>query len=213
MRHRRPSENDQALRVASPAEETADAATPIGLSGDQACARRAEFGPNIVGEETPPSWRLFAAKFWSPIPWLLETAMVVEIGLGKYVEASVIAGLLLFNATLGFIQEGRAAAALAALKKRLAPTALARRDGEWIRLPASELVPGDIVTLSLGALVPADARIVSGSMLVDQSMLTGESLAVDAGPGRDVYAGALVRRGQAVAEVTATGASADFSRY
>lgn len=79
----------------------------------------------------------YLAKFWSPIPWLRETAMVAEIGLGKYAEASMIAGLLLLNATLGFIQEGRAGAALAALKKRLAPTALARRDGEWIRLPAS----------------------------------------------------------------------------
>ena len=138
--------------------------------------------------------------------------MVVEIGLGKYVEAAVIAGLLLFNATLGFIQEGRAGAALAALKKRLAPTALVRRDGEWIKLPASELVPGDVIRLPLGALVPADARIVSGSVMVDQSMLTGESVPVDANPGDAVYAGALVRRGQAIAEVTATGSRTYFGR-
>ena len=94
----------------------------------------------------------------------------------------MIGGLLLFNATLGFMQEGRAGAALAALKKRLAPTALVCRDGEWIRLAASELVPGDAIRLPLGALVPADATIGSGSVMVDQSMLTGESVPVDVGP-------------------------------
>jgi H+-transporting ATPase len=128
------------------------------------------------------------------------------------VEAAVIGGLLVFNATLGFVQEGRATAALAALKKRLAPTALVLRDGEWMRLPASELVPGDMIRLPLGAIVPADARIVSGSVLVDQSMLTGESVPVDADPDSPVYAGALVRRGQAVAEVTATGTKTYFGR-
>ncbi|MGD0024256.1 MAG: HAD-IC family P-type ATPase, partial [Xanthobacteraceae bacterium] len=147
-----------------------------------------------------------------PIAWLLEAALVVEVGLGKYVEAAVIAGLLLFNAILGLIQEGRAGAALAALKKRLAPTALARRDGEWIKLAAAELVPGDAVTLPLGALVPADARVVSGAVMVDQSMLTGESVPVDANSGAAVYAGALVRRGQAIAEVTATGSRTYFGR-
>ena len=137
---------------------------------------------------------------------------MVEIGLGKYVEAAVIAALLLFNATLGFIQEGRAGAALAALKKRLAPTALARRNGEWIKLPAAEVVPGDAIRLPLGALVPADARILSGTVMVDQSMLTGESVPADANPGDTVYAGALVRRGQAIAEVTATGSQTFFGR-
>jgi H+-transporting ATPase len=83
---------------------------------------------------------------------MLEAAIVLQIGLGEYIEAALIGGLLLFNATLGFIQEGRAGAALAALKKRLAPTALVRRDGEWIRLPASELLPGDVIRLSLGGL-------------------------------------------------------------
>ena len=87
-----------------------------------------------------------------------------------------------------------------------------RRDGEWVRLPASELVPGDAIRLPLGALVPADATIVSGAVMVDQSMLTGESVAVDADPGSHVYAGSLVRRGQAVAEVTATGSRTYFGR-
>jgi H+-transporting ATPase len=143
---------------------------------------------------------------------MLEAAIALQIGLGEFIEAALIGGLLLFNATLGFIQEGRAGAALAALKKRLAPTALVRRDGEWVRLPASELVPGDIIRLSLGALVPADATLASGSVTLDQSMLTGESVPVDVESCSKIYASSLVRRGQAVAEVTATGSKTYFGR-
>jgi H+-transporting ATPase len=143
---------------------------------------------------------------------MLEAALLLQLGLGEYIEAAVIGALLLFNATLGFIQEGRAGAALAALKKRLAPTALVRRDGEWVRRPAAELVPGDAIRLPLGASVPADAAIVSGSVMVDQSMLTGESVPVDANAGSTVYAGSLIRRGQAIAEVTATGSKSYFGR-
>jgi len=189
-----------------------ETATPMGLTGAEAHRRLGEFGPNAVTEQAPPAWRVYLSKFWGPIPWLLEIAIVLQIGLGKYVEAGVVGGLLLFNATLGFIQEGRAGAALAALKKRLAPNALVRRDGEWVRLAASELVPGDVIQLSLGALVPADARVLSGSVMVDQSMLTGESVPVDASAGNQVYAGSLVRRGEAIAEVTATGARTYFGR-
>jgi len=143
---------------------------------------------------------------------MLEAAIALQIGLGEFIEAALISGLLLFNATLGFIQEGRAGAALSALKKRLAPTALVRRDGEWIRLLASELVPGDAIKLSLGGLVPADATIASGSVMVDQSMLTGESVPVDAESGNKIYASSFVRRGQAVAEVTATSSKTYFGR-
>ncbi len=143
---------------------------------------------------------------------MLEAAIVVQLGLGRYVEAAMVGCLLLFNASLGFVQEGRAGAALAALKKGLALTALVRRDGEWVRLPASDLVPGDALRLSLGALVPGDALIVSGSVMVDQSMLTGESIPVDANPGSPIFAGSVVRRGQAIAEVTATGSKTHFGR-
>ncbi len=183
-----------------------------GLTSTEASRRLSEFGPNKVREEVPPRWRVFLGKFWAPIPWMLEAAIVLQIGLGAYVEGAVIGALLLFNATLGFFQEGRASAALAALKQRLAPTALVRRDGEWTRVSASELVPGDTIRLALGAIVPADATLVSGSVMVDQSMLTGESLPIDAGPDTKVYAGSLVRRGQAIAEVTATGAKTNFGR-
>ena len=188
------------------------AADPPGLTSAEAARRAAEFGANAVSDKAPPRWRAFAAKFWSPVPWMLEAALILQLALGAYVEAAVVGELLAFNATLAFVQEGRAGAALAALKKRLAPTALARRDGEWVRLAASELVPGDAIRLPLGAIVPADATIVSGSVMVDQSTLTGESLPVYAETASRVYAGSLVRRGQAIAEVTATGARTHFGR-
>ena len=192
-------------------QQVQDVTSP-GLTSAEARRRLDEFGPNTVAEKALPNWRIFLAKFWGPVPWMLEASVLLQLVLGEYVEAAVVGGLLLFNSTLGFVQEGRAGATLAALKKRLAPTALVRRDGEWVRLAASELVPGDGIRLALGVLVPADAAIVSGSVLVDQSMLTGESVPVDANPGNQVYAGSLVRRGQAIAEVTATGARTYFGR-
>jgi H+-transporting ATPase len=193
-------------------EIPAAAAALTGLTSAEAERRLSESGPNAITEEAPPPWRIFFAKFWGPVPWMLELALLLQLGLGAYIEAAVIGALLLFNATLGFIQEGRAGAALAALKQRLAPFALVCRDGEWVRRPASELVPGDAIRLPLGALVPADAAIVSGSVMVDQSMLTGESVPVDAATGDAVYAGSLVRRGQAIAQVTATGPKTYFGR-
>ncbi len=201
----------QASRSARPSE-TERPALPAGLTSAEAQQRRRTFGPNAVADETPPAWQVFLAKLWSPVAWMLEAAIVLQIGVGEYTEASVIGMLLLFNAILGFVQEERSGAALAAIKQRLAPSALARRDGGWTRLPASELVPGDVIRLPLGTLVPADTRIISGPLLVDQSMLTGESVPVDAGAGAAVYAGSFVRRGEALAEVTATGAHTYFGR-
>jgi H+-transporting ATPase len=132
--------------------------------------------------------------------------------IGEYVGAAVVAGLLAFNAALGFFQEGRAQATLAALKSRLAMTAVVRRNRVWTTLPAAELVPGDIVKLSLGVVVAADMYLIEGSILLDQSMLTGESMPTEAGPGFQTYAAALVRRGEAIAEVTATGPRTKFGR-
>lgn len=143
---------------------------------------------------------------------MLEAAIVLEVVLGKYFEAGIIAGLLMFNAGLGFFQEGRAQATLAALKARLALNAAVKRDSTWKTIPATELVVGDVVKLSLGAVVAADVHVTDGSVLLDQSMLTGESVPIEAGAGFDAYAGALVRRGEAVAEVKATGASTKFGR-
>jgi H+-transporting ATPase len=157
-----------------------------------------------------PAWRLALAKFWAPVPWMLEAAVVLQAVLHEYVQAAVITGLLVFNAALGFFQEGRAQATLAALKSRLAIIASVRRDGAWANVAAAELVPGDAVRLSLGGVVPADVKLTGGSVLLDQSSLTGESVPAEVGPGVRAYAGAMVRRGEATAVVTATGARTKF---
>ncbi len=156
--------------------------------------------------------RMALEKFWAPVPWMLEAAIVLELGLGKYIEAAIIALLLVFNAALGLFQESRAQATLAALKSRLALTASVKRDGVWKTRPATELVPGDLVKLSLGGVVAADVKLTGGEVLLDQSMLTGESVPIEAGAGLQTYAGALVRRGEAEAEVTATGIRTKIGR-
>jgi H+-transporting ATPase len=158
-----------------------------------------------------PFW-MALEKFWAPVPWMLEAAAILELVLGKYVEAAIIVTLLVFNAALGLFQESRAQATLAALKSRLALNASVRRDDAWKTIPAVELVPGDVVKLSLGAVVAADVHLTGGEVLLDQSMLTGESVPIEAGAGVQTYAGALVRRGEAVAEVTATGVRTKFGR-
>jgi H+-transporting ATPase len=187
-------------------------ASPIGLTSDEARRRLEHFGPNAMPDTSAHPLRMAFEKFWTPVPWMLEAAIVLELSLGKTVEASVIALLLVFNAALGYFQESHAQATLTALKSRLAMTASVRRDGAWTNAPAAELAPGDVVKLSLGGVVPADARIAGGEILLDQSMLTGESVPTEAGAGAQAYAGALVRRGEAVAEVTATGARTKFGK-
>ena len=183
-----------------------------GLTDDEARRRLEKFGPNTMPDTGAHPLRGALEKFWAPVPWMLEGAIVLEMALGKYVEASIIAGLLLFNAALGLFQESRAQATLAALKSRLALNASVRRDGAWKIVPAADLVPGDMVKLSLGGVVAADVRLDGGEVLLDQSMLTGESVPIEAGAGAQTYAGALVRRGEAMAEVTATGARTKFGR-
>ena len=183
-----------------------------GLSQDETLARLRQYGPNSVPEARPSLWLRLATKLWGPVPWMLEAAILLQFMLHEYVEASVIAVLLVFNAALGFVQEGRAQATLAALKARLSPVAVALRDGNWQTIDAEALVPGDVIKLSLGSIVPADVRLVQGEVLLDQSMLTGESLPVEGQPGTRTYAGSLVRRGEACAEVVATGARTRFGK-
>ena len=185
---------------------------PSGLTSDEARGRLAKFGANAMPDTALHPLHMALEKFWAPVPWMLEAAVVLELALGKYVEAAIIAGLLVFNAALGLFQESRAQATLAALKSRLALNASVRRDGAWKTILAAELVPGDVVKLSLGAVVAADVRLTGGEVLLDQSMLTGESVPIEAGAGVQTYAGALVRRGESVAEVTATGARTKFGR-
>src|SRR6202453_389911 len=194
------------------AEPFVMADSPIGLTTNEARQRLAKDGPNAVVDVTQHPVLRALQKLWAPVPWMLEAAILLRLALGDFVEAGVVALLLLFNAALGFFQEGRAQATLDALKSRLALVASVRRDGAWTMMPAAQLVAGDIVKLSLGAVVVADVRIADGSILLDQSMLTGESVAVESGAGAVAYAGALVRRGEAVAEVTATGERTKFGR-
>ena len=185
---------------------------PTGLTSGEARRRLEQLGPNAMPDTSVHPLRMALEKFWAPVPWMLEAAIVLELALGKYVEAAIIAGLVAFNAALGLFQESRAQATLAALKSRLALTASVRRDGAWQTVPAAELVPGDLVKLSLGGVVAADVHLTAGDVLLDQSMLTGESVPIEAGAGVQTYAGALVRRGEAEAEVTATGARTKFGR-
>jgi len=192
---------------------TENAAKPVtGLTSVEARRRLEEVGPNIIPDATMRPLRRALRKFWAPVPGMLEAAILLELVLGRYVEAAIIAALLAFNAALGWFQEGRAQATLSALKSRLALNAAVRRDNVWAVIPASGLVPGDTIKLSVGAVVASDVRIAEGEVLLDQSMLTGESIPVEAGPGLQTYAGALVRRGEALAEVTATGTRTKFGR-
>jgi H+-transporting ATPase len=183
-----------------------------GLTSDEAHTRLEKDGPNAMPDTSAHPLRNAVAKFWAPVPWLLEASIVLELALNKYYEAAVIASLLIFNAALAYFQEGRAQATLAALKSRLALNASVQRDGAWKTVPAGELVCGDLVKLSLGGVVAADVHLTGGSIELDQSMLTGESLPIEAGAGVDTYAGALVRRGEATAVVTATGERTKFGR-
>ena len=183
-----------------------------GLSSQEAERRLSQFGRNEIVERKKPLLLKIAAELWQPVPWTLEAAIVLQIAIGERLEAAVIAALLLFNVALSYFQEGRAQAALSILKSRLSVRATVKRDGDWKEIPASELAPGDIVKLELGSLTPADARIIEGSILLDQSMLTGESAPVEIGVGAVAYAGAIGRRGEAVAEVVATGARSYYGK-
>lgn len=183
-----------------------------GLTSEEARRRLEDLGPNSMPDTGPGPWRRMLSKFWAPVPWMLEAAILLQFMLHEYVEAAVIAVLLVFNAGLGFVQEGRAQATVDALKSQLALLALVRRDGTWKTLDAGDLVPDDVVKLALGSIVPADVKLLEGDVLLDQSMLTGESLPVEGGAGTVTYAGALVRRGEALARVTATGKATKFGR-
>ena len=183
-----------------------------GLSSAEAAALLQRWGANTVAEQRETLLRRVVASLWQPVPWLLEATIVLELVMGQYLEALIIALLLAFNSILTVVQEHRSGKALDLLKQRLAPSASVRRDARWTQVPAAGLVPGDIVRLALGGIVPADVVLIDGAVLLDQSVLTGESVAVDAHAGDKGYAGALVRRGEALARVTATGARTYFGK-
>jgi H+-transporting ATPase len=197
---------DESRRMAT------EAGRPGGLSSAEAARRLAEFGPNEMPETRERPLIRALRHFWSPVPWMLEVTILLQLASGERMEATMVGALLMINVALAIVQEGRANATLSLLRKRLAPRARVRRDGAWVDVAAATLAPGDVVQLSLGGIVPSDVRLIWGSVLLDQSMLTGESVAVERGAGDEAYAGALVRRGEAVAEVTATGVRTYFGR-
>lgn len=143
---------------------------------------------------------------------MLEATIALQIAIGQRLTGGLVAALLVVNVILSVVQEGRANAALMLLKQQLTLKSRVKRDGTWTDLPAADLVPGDIVEISLGDVVPADVILVSGSLLADQSMLTGESVPVEIEAGKTTFAGGLVRRGEAIAKVVATGAHTYFGR-
>jgi H+-transporting ATPase len=183
-----------------------------GLSSDEAARRLREFGPNAVSEPKRHPVLAFLGKFWAPVPWLLEVTVVLELLLHKRTEAVIIGILLLFNASLSLFQEQKTQNALAALRKRLPVRTRVLRDEQWQLTDVQEVVRGDVVHVRVGDFVPADIRIVEGQVLLDQSVLTGESLPVDASSGNIAYAGAVVKRGEATGEVIATGERTKFGR-
>ncbi|MCL4724915.1 MAG: cation-transporting P-type ATPase, partial [Rhodocyclaceae bacterium] len=140
-----------------------------GLTSIEAQRRLREYGPNAVAEERRHPGRDFLAKLWGPVPWMLEVVILLQLFLDKEDEAAIIFALLIVNALLGFIQESRANRALDLLKARLTVMSRARRDGQWQRLPAPQLVPGDMIHLRMGDLAPADVRLADGQVQADQS--------------------------------------------
>lgn len=189
-----------------------EAINPQGLSSGEARQRLLQYGPNTVAEDHPRPWLNLLKKFWAPVPWMLEVTIALQVALGKPDEAAIIAALLVFNAILGFVQENRANNALALLKNRLEIQVRALRDNTWKKIAAKELVPGDVIHLRMGDLVPADLRLFDGQVLLDQSSLTGEAQPVEADAGKTAYAGVIVKRGEASGEVTATGTRTYFGK-
>ena len=184
-----------------------------GLSSDAARRLLAQVGENAIREDHVSLARKFLGYFWGPIPWMIEIAAVLSGVTRRWDDFAIIVVMLLINAGVGFFQEFKADTAIAALKRRLAPVARVLRDGTWQDLAARLLVPGDVVLVKLGNIVPADLTLREGDYLsVDQSALTGESLPVDKKIGDTVYSGSIVRQGQMRALVTATGMQTYFGK-
>ncbi|PYJ98380.1 MAG: metal-transporting ATPase, partial [Verrucomicrobia bacterium] len=184
-----------------------------GLSPAAQQERLNKYGPNALAEKKKSQLSAFLAYFRGPIPWMIEAAALMAFVVGDWGDFTIIASLLLFNALLGFWEEHEASNALDALKSSLALKARALRGGKWEQVDAQTLVPGDIIRLYLGDVVPADCKLIQGDYIsIDQSALTGESLPVTKKSGEDAYSGSVVKQGEMVAVVTATGGSTFFGR-
>ena len=187
--------------------------SPEGLSDAEAKKRLSQYGLNEIVEKKSNALLKLLSYFWGPIPWMIEIAVVLSAVVGHWPDFFIILLLLLANAAVGFLEERQAGNAIQALKARLAIKARVKREGQWSTLPAKQLVPGDIIQLRLGDIVPADARLLEGDdVSVDQSALTGESLPKACKLGDAVYSGSIIRRGEIGALVYATGGNTYFGK-
>lgn len=184
-----------------------------GLRQPDARERLAKYGFNELPEAGVHPWQQLLAHFSGPIPWMIEIAALLSAVVRDWTDLAIILVLLVANALVGFWEEYQAGNAIAALKAQLALKAKAKRDGIWTTLPARELVPGDVIRLRIGDIVPADARLLEGSTVeIDQSALTGESLPVTKRPDDVVYSGSILKRGEIDALVYATGGNTYFGK-
>ncbi len=185
--------------------------SPNGLTQAEATKRLTQYGLNELEEKKVNLFLKFLSYFWGPIPWMIEGAIILSGVVGHWLDFFVILVLLLSNGVVGFWEEHKAGNEIAALKAKLAKLTTVKRDGKWINPKVNELVPGDVIRLKLGDIVPADARLLDGDPVsVDQSALTGESLPATRKPGEAVFSGSIIRRGEIDALVYATGSKTYF---
>ena len=184
-----------------------------GLSQAEAAKRLTLYGPNEITEKKTNLFLKFLSYFWGPIPWMIEVAVILSAVVRHWPDFFIILVLLMTNAAVGFWEEREAGNAIAALKAKLAIKARVKRDGKWINSPACDLVPGDVIRLCLGDIVPADARLLAGDPIeVDQSQLTGESLPDSIKSGGAVFSGSIIRQGEIEALVYGTGKNTYFGK-
>ena len=187
--------------------------TPEGLTQEEAKKRLIKYGPNDIEEKKTNPFLKFLSYFWGPIPWMIEAAVILSAVARHWPDFGIILVLLLANGVVGFWEEREAGSAIEALKAKLAVKARVKRDGKWVTPGARELVPGDVIRLRLGDIVPADARLLDGDPVeVDQSALTGESLPASRKPGEAVFSGSIIRQGEIGAMVYGTGANTYFGK-
>ena len=187
--------------------------SPDGLSQAEAKKRLTQYGPNEIEEKKTNAFLKLLSYFWGPIPWMIEVAVILSGVVRHWPDFFIILLLLVANAVVGFWEEREAGNAIEALKAKLAIKARVKRDGKWVNPAARELVPGDVIRLRLGDIVPADARLLDGDPVeVDQSALTGESLPAERKSGDAVFSGSIIRQGEIGAMVYATGEKTYFGK-
>lgn len=184
----------------------------LGLATEEVCARQKKHGHNEVVEQKAHPLLKFLQKFWGVSAWMLELIMILSVVLGNYSDLTIVGALLIINAVLGFVQERRAGGVIETLRRRLQVSARVRRGSSWQIIAARELVPGDIVRVRPGDIIPADVKLLAGAVSMDQSALTGESKDIDKAPGEVLSSGSVVRQGEADGVVILTGAKTYFGR-